>query len=69
MSEWNTFDQTKYNQSENDKSFLTTTSDNIFSTTTINSTFTEGTSLKESAETRVNVFKVIEKQNISLDSQ
>ena len=69
MTEWNTFDQTKYNQSENDKSFLTTTSDNIFSTTTINSTFTEGTSLKESAETRVNVFKVIEKQNISLDSQ
>lgn len=69
MSQWNPFDQTKNNQSEKDKSFLTTTSDNIFSTTTINSTFTEGTSLKESAETRVNVFKVIEKQNISLDSQ
>ena len=69
MSEWKIFDRTKNNQSDYDKSFLTTSSDDIFSTNTINSTFIEGTSLKESAETRVNVFKVIEKQNISLDSQ
>ena len=69
MSEWKIFDRTKNNQSENDKSFLTTTSDDIFSTTTFNSTFTEDTSFNESAETRINVFKVIEKQNISLDSQ
>ena len=69
MRQWKTFDLKMNNQTKNDTSFQTTISDNIFSTSTSKSTFPGGTSFKESVETEINVFKVIEKQNSSLDSQ
>ena len=69
MRQWEILDLDMNNRTDNGTSFQTTTSDNIFSTTTSKSTFTGESSSKESVETRINVFKVIEKQNTSLDSQ